>query len=355
MRISIVVPVYNLAQYAAQCLTSILAQTEPDTPPTGPSSAGPDGDRSVEILVVDDESTDDTVARCQSVAARHPEIRILRNRHGGVSAARNTGIGAATGDYILFLDGDDFLSPGALAGVFSLLGAARPDTPPPDILFLSFTEYDDRTHRTTERPLRFDPDVIASGNGSAILAHLVARNELVVWNVCRHLFRRAFLLEHSLRFDPTLGCAEDCAFFLEAVPAGRAFAASDLSVYHYRQHRAGSLITTMSPKSLRDKLFTSIRWIGRLQANAPGDVRRDGPILDSLARQLIDAIPTVLALDAGRHGEAWRLLRDNRGMLRHATGWRMRLKRLVYRILGFTAGQVVLDAYAGLAQGFRRG
>lgn len=94
--ISIVVPVYNVAGYLPKCVESILAQKQ-------------DG---FEIILVDDGSTDSSGAVCDRYAAAHPElIRVLHQPNAGLGGARNTGIDAARGEYLLFIDSDDFVSP----------------------------------------------------------------------------------------------------------------------------------------------------------------------------------------------------------------------------------------------------
>ncbi|MGE8360839.1 glycosyltransferase family 2 protein [Pseudomonas sp.] len=99
--ISVVIPAYNYAAVLPRAIESVLAQAE---------SAG-----SVELLVVDDGSTDDTVEVLEQLLVRYPErFRVLRKGNGGASSARNAGIREAKGTYLLFLDADDELAPGAL-------------------------------------------------------------------------------------------------------------------------------------------------------------------------------------------------------------------------------------------------
>ena len=95
--VSVVIPCYDYGHYLPQAVESVLAQTYPDW----------------ELVVVDDGSPDDTAAVAQSLIAAHPgrRIRLLRQANAGVSAARNAGIAAATGRYILPLDADDVIAP----------------------------------------------------------------------------------------------------------------------------------------------------------------------------------------------------------------------------------------------------
>ena len=94
-RISIIVPVYNTEAYLPACVESLLAQTH----------------RDLELIFVDDGSTDGSAAILDAYAARDGRVRVIRKENGGVSSARNAGIAAATGDYIGFVDSDDKVEP----------------------------------------------------------------------------------------------------------------------------------------------------------------------------------------------------------------------------------------------------
>ena len=110
-RLSIIIPAYNCADYLDQCLDSI----------TGPGGAGPDDD--VEVVVVDDGSTDATDRIVRARALTDPRIRHLRQDNRGVSAARNAGIGAARGRCLMFVDADDLVAPDFVETLLRLLGA----------------------------------------------------------------------------------------------------------------------------------------------------------------------------------------------------------------------------------------
>ena len=94
--ISLIIPVYNVEQYLTKCVDSVLAQT----------CGG------FEVILVDDGSTDSSGVLCDRYAAAHPQlIRVIHQENAGLGGARNTGIDAARGDYLLFVDSDDFVSP----------------------------------------------------------------------------------------------------------------------------------------------------------------------------------------------------------------------------------------------------
>ena len=92
MQFSIVIPVYNVAPYLRECVDSVLAQNSTD----------------YEIILVDDGSTDNSPAICDEYAEKYSQIKVIHKANGGLSDARNFGIKKAQGDYLMFLDSDDF-------------------------------------------------------------------------------------------------------------------------------------------------------------------------------------------------------------------------------------------------------
>lgn len=109
--VSIIIPAYNAAAFIRRAVESALAQTW----------------QTVEILVVNDGSTDDTAAIVQSLCAQHPQLRLISTENGGVSHARNTGMDASRGEYLTFLDADDILLPNAVELLLTHLLACRAD------------------------------------------------------------------------------------------------------------------------------------------------------------------------------------------------------------------------------------
>ena len=92
-KISIIVPVYNTGKYLPRCLESIMKQTY----------------QNIEIVLVDDGSTDDSFSICEEYAARDSRIVVVRQENMGNNAARKTGVNVSTGNYITFVDSDDWI------------------------------------------------------------------------------------------------------------------------------------------------------------------------------------------------------------------------------------------------------
>lgn len=103
--ISVIVPVYNVAAYLPECLESIFRQDY----------------EKLEVLLIDDGSTDDSGLICDQYASRDSRIHVIHQKNGGAAAAKNTGLRVATGEYLVFLDSDDYLEPGSYRYMMELL------------------------------------------------------------------------------------------------------------------------------------------------------------------------------------------------------------------------------------------
>lgn len=104
-RLSIIIPVYNNENYLRPALQSVLAQTYPD----------------FEVLVIDDGSTDGSLAICREFAQKDKRLRVIQKENGGVSSARNRGLEEAAGQYIAFVDGDDCIDPEMYTTMITIL------------------------------------------------------------------------------------------------------------------------------------------------------------------------------------------------------------------------------------------
>ena len=103
VKISIIVPVYNVENYVGKCLESLTSQTLKD----------------IEIICINDGSTDDSLTVLQNFAAKDKRIKLIDKENGGVSSARNAGLDAATGEYVMFVDGDDWIEPETCAECYA--------------------------------------------------------------------------------------------------------------------------------------------------------------------------------------------------------------------------------------------
>jgi glycosyltransferase involved in cell wall biosynthesis len=206
---SIVLPVYNVAPYLPACLDSLAAlDPQPD-----------------EIIAVDDGSTDACPQILADYAGRLPCLRVIRQENGGLSAARNTGLAAASGKYLAFLDSDDFLAPQAYRAALAL---AERD-------HLEMVLFNGRYHfegRQDDRPIYNDAESTGTITGRDWLDRRFRAGRFLhmVW---MHLYRREFILQHAFQFVPGL-IHEDVIWTSQVLLAAKRAAYLDQVAVNYR-------------------------------------------------------------------------------------------------------------------------
>ena len=136
MKLSVIIPVYNMTRYLRECLDSILAQTFTDW----------------EAICVDDGSPDDCGKILDEYAAKDARIKVIHQKNCGTGEARNAGLAVATGDWIVFLDGDDVLAPSALSRL-AAISAANPQEPAIRFGFEEFPDNEAWHPKSGERPV----------------------------------------------------------------------------------------------------------------------------------------------------------------------------------------------------------
>ena len=206
LQCSVIMPAYNSTAFLPQALDSLLNQTTDD----------------FEVVIVNDGSTDNTQEIIDAYCGRDPRIRCFTQENAGVSAARNKGLSLAKGDYVTFLDADDYYAPDTLAAFMN------------------------RAAQTGADLLLGRLCMVAQGKPPYFhdAADALAKEETVetfdkrlLWNflVSNKCYRRSFLLAHGVQF-PATGFSEEGAFFMDAVYAGATIAGAADSVVYYRRH-----------------------------------------------------------------------------------------------------------------------
>ncbi|GBQ28086.1 glycosyltransferase family 2 protein [Gluconacetobacter azotocaptans] len=216
LAITVIIPVFNAAPFVERAIGSVLAQSLP----------------AAEILVVDDCSTDATRDIVATLALRHPNVRLLcMAANGGPSAARNTGIAQATGDWIAILDADDAYGPDRLAALAGLV--AR--DPAADIVADDLLYYDAAAARTTGRAL--GPRAVPDGpvGVETYLAHNLADGRGPDWGLLKPMIRCAFLLSSGVRYVTAQRHGEDFTFMVTLLLHGARFRMLDAAHYLYTQ------------------------------------------------------------------------------------------------------------------------
>ena len=202
--VSVIVPIYNVEKHLRDCVDSILAQTYPE----------------LEIILVDDGSPDGSPAICDEYAASDPRVRVIHKNNHGVSAARNTGLDAAEGKWIVFVDSDDTIATGMIE---AMIEACQDNESTAAVGFSRF--------RTGEAPFSTTSSDMVPYSDIQTFTRL--RSGLFVWGI---LYRRSLIEKLCLRFDTTLGNLEDVTWNICYLSQVRNMKYLPAAMYHYRQN-----------------------------------------------------------------------------------------------------------------------
>lgn len=213
--ISVIVPVFNGQDYLEKCIESIEKQTY----------------KNLEIIIINDGSTDDTAAVCVKLRETYENIHVITTEDAGVSAARNAGIEAAKGEFLTFVDADDRLRPKTLKILYRCILATKADVA--GCGFHAWSSEEDweafvsekyRIHKAGKyKPAEYLSEQLLKGNSRC-------------WS---KLYRRSAVGDH--RFQTELSIGEDMLFLLKLLPRLKGIAETDYPGYGYFQNPAGAM------------------------------------------------------------------------------------------------------------------
>ena len=217
--VSVIIPVYNVETYIRECVDSVLSQTYTD----------------LEIILVDDGSTDSSGSICDEYSKLDSRIVVIHKENGGLSDARNAGLDAVHGDYILFVDSDDWIQPETVSHLVK-----RMDEEQAEIVFFDaatvYEDFEDRDYREELVHKRTYP----SEKGALILKTQLENDDYLVC-ACLHFLRADFIRFHNLRFLKGI-MHEDNLFTTLAFLHAQRTAQLQEALY-YRRLRAGSIMS----------------------------------------------------------------------------------------------------------------
>ena len=270
--LSIIIPVYNVEKYLAECLDSCLEQDIPHD--------------DYEIICVNDGSTDGSAEILERYAREHSNVRVITQPNGGISAARNTGLDAAVGEYIWFVDSDDFIRKNCLA-----------------YLRRAVTETTADKHQFGYCGVNDVPAALSQAEADRdTLSPGTLMNGVVAWDA---LYRHAFLRQHGLRFQTELRYSED-GFFQRQLRQHSPVIVTHQAVLYFYRRNPNSLTRSVSPEVIRvrrDTIFAYQKLLRQCQA----DHREYASVIMPLVRQVV--IPTA-ALPAEERRKSIRELSD---------------------------------------------
>lgn len=223
--VSIIIPVYNVEKYLDQCLSSVVRQSY----------------KALEIILVDDGSSDGSPAICDAYAAKDGRVIVYHNGNHGPSYSRNFGIDHSSGEYLMFIDSDDWVGVdyvGNLVKAMEETGSELAISP----YYLAFPERSELCD-ADEKELT-----------GALSKDLVSLYYLIL-GPCFKLYRRDMVLEKGIRFPLGRSYSEDRVFNYHYLQSVKKYVYVDIPQYHYRQNGRPSLSKQKSEKAFDDAMY----------------------------------------------------------------------------------------------------
>lgn len=316
MKLSVVIPVYKVEPYLERCVRSVYRQTF----------------RDMEIIMVDDGSPDGSGALADRLAAEDARARVIHQENQGLSGARNTGLRAATGDYIVFLDSDDewILED----GVETLLRNEGADL----IIFKAVHIWKERSEKTSDYDLNY---ISGLPNVQAVFSYLVLTRQFQV-SACKLLVRRQLLIDNDLFFLPKL-INEDIPWSFRLWQLVQKVAFTNLDFYG-NYHRPGSITQTTDIRSFEsyDKIFTY--WKEECER---GCINAE-PIRFYLANLWVSGGYFYYQLSKDDKKNALNILKRHKDLLKGANSLKVKGVRSLVRIISVRNTVILLGIYKQL-------
>ena len=230
--LSIIIPAYNVEKYLKQCLDSVIKQDN----------------GKIEIILVNDGSTDSTWQICCDYAEHYPLIHAYTKDNGGPSSARNFGIKKANGVYLNFLDSDDYIAEYAVQNICDILENSAPDT-----IIGRYYSLIEATGQLIPCGYQLEQKKVETLSGEQLLRYLIT-DRVYDWYSWIMVFQKEYLLQNSFFFDENVVLGEDARWVPNVLFHAKKISYLDKPFYIYRRNRTGSITATFSHRTFINKL-----------------------------------------------------------------------------------------------------
>ncbi|MCM3610417.1 glycosyltransferase [Planococcus sp. MERTA32b] len=331
MKVSIIVPIYNVEQYLRMCLDSIVHQSYPD----------------IELLLINDGSPDGSLVICREYEEKYPFVRVINKPNGGLSDARNRGILESTGEYIVFLDADDYW-----AGDFllDLMQQVRRN-PELDYILFNYKKFYQTSGVFGQTRHGKGLGKLNGSSGKAFLAALLQEDKEFNWFAWQGLISKRFLLEHNLFFQ-TGRNYEDILWTPQVLLKAKQVNFFEQSVYVYRLEREGQITSSFSMENLKGSMYAADFWHKEL---VKYDLER------KLNRQLLKNFMTSYFvtiwfagfLEAAEKNELLAIMKEHRQLLAFPNSLAGNMTAILCRVFGFSVCMEILKKGIFVKRSFR--
>lgn len=241
-KVSIIIPMYNSEKYITDCINSVLNQTY----------------KNIEVIIINDGSTDQSLSLCQEFAIKDSRVNLINIKNSGVSAARNIGIENSTGDFITFVDSDDWIKENMIELAIEKIKEKKADV----VMWSFYRNFPNKQVNSSflpfkEKVFNENKDHLFLGSIHARFGKVTESSGASIGTVWCKLYKAEIIKENNLLFNPTLTRAQDVIFSMKALNSAEKIYYFDERLYHYR---ISNTSTTSGNKFIEDtnKPFDSL-------------------------------------------------------------------------------------------------
>ncbi len=320
MQFSVILPIYNVEKYLAECIESVLSQSFKD----------------YELILVDDGSKDSSGRICDEYAQKDSRIKVLHKENGGLSDARNYGTERASGDYIVYIDSDDYV---VSTEFLSDLSMKIEDTHS-DIVLYKYSKFfeDSKTLTECTFSLRFAEEI----NDPDELLYELVKHDAYYGMAWVKAFRRELVEKNDIKFQKGL-LGEDMDWYFDIVLCAKTYSAIDRSYIAYRQ-RSGSITSSHRLKNLTDFIDILEKWSDKIE-NADISEKKRAALMGALAKYYSNLLITYTRLKDSSKKNYKKQIKELSHLLNHGISSRPMQMKKVYRLAGFCGVVAMLKIY----------
>lgn len=320
-RFSIIVPVYNVEEYLSECVNSVVSQTFRDW----------------ELILVDDGSPDNCPRLCDEWALKDERITAIHKANGGASSARNKGLETCGGEYVLFLDGDDFYNDTNTLKTFDE-NLRKNDT---DVLIFGCTDFNMNTGETVVSRTGYDTDLIEKQDYFRTMHYLLS-SKMIPGGPTIFCFRKSVALDNSIFFKEGIQ-DEDYDFVLSIFVSCKNISAIDNPFYSYRKGRSDSVTGSASIKMIYGIEYTLKKWLDKCKTIENEIIKKD--ILNYIAFIYSTGFVICGRMKKEQRKKALKIMNKYRFVLDYAYWKNPKIAKMAVKFVGSELFSVLASKY----------
>lgn len=320
MLVSFIVPVYNVEKYLEECVNSLRQQTIKD----------------IEIILVDDGSSDGSPAICDNFKKIDKRVKVIHKINGGLSDARNVGLNIAQGDYVIFIDSDDFW---ANEKNLEQLLVEFEKTPECDFIGFNCSYYYPSLNKTVKW-VKYASEIENPISPKDCITKLVESGTFPM-SACLKIFKRS-LLQNNIEFIKNI-YSEDIPWFIELLKKTNCCKFVNLYIYMYRKEVSNSISSSFSIKKFTD-VFNSLKQ-GVSEDIKEWDKKANIALMSFWAYEYCILIG-MLGFMSDEERKVWRpILKEYEWLLNYKLNPKVRLISIIKKMFGYIVMEFLLRKY----------